>query len=199
VGYQQVDTLAQLRRRRERAGPADTTTGIFFHSVMDAVKARRGAPALEAMLRERGLSGRWVGLLRYPVREYLSLLEAGLLTIGSEAELNDNLVQLGVDAARAFRESPIGQVFERANAGAVHRVLAGVRLAYAATSSFGVRTYQRVGEREGHLRSKGDWVGPAGALGAILGGVTSIGGAPVTATVEDVEDDGSAYRVRVVW
>lgn len=198
MGYQQVDSLEALRRRRARAGASETTSGIFFQSILDCVKARRGQPQVEALLEEMG-TRRWLGLMRYPVRDYLLLLEKGLLLIGGEAEFNDNLIQLGVDASRVFRESPVGQLFERTNAGAVHRVMAGVRLAYATTSSYGERSYVRLKDQEGLLRVKGDWVGPAGALGAILGGVPLLAGSTLSASVEAIEDDGASYNIRVVW
>ena len=198
MGYQQVDTLEALRRRRARAGASETTSGIFFQSIVDCVRARRGAPQVEELL--QGLkSRRWLGPLRYPVTDYLQLLEKGLLLIGTEAEFNDNLIQLGVDASRVFRESPVGQLFVRTNAGAVHRVMAGVRLAYATTSSYGERSYERLKDKEGLLSVKGDWVGPAGALGAILGGVPVIAESTLNATVESVADDGASYNIRVTW
>jgi len=141
----------ELERRGELATPQDTTRGLFFNSMLEAVRALGDEAALARCQRVLGGQG-FVGFYNYPVAQLVLLSGAAIRELSGRYGGPEQAARaLGRKATADFLASPVGNAVRLMAGKDIKLFLGGVQTVYRMATSYGERTVTWYGPRNGQL------------------------------------------------
>ncbi|QRN97953.1 DUF2378 family protein [Archangium violaceum] len=167
-----------------RAAPEDTVRGLFFNSVLTAVR-KLGCEAAVRSCHEAGGEGRFLDFYSYPLRTFLRLLgcaarELGARMGGGEAVLRE----LGRHANAGFLASPVGRMAVLMSYGSPRRMMESMPDMYRHSLSFGEQWVVWTGQSRGRFVLRGDFLPSACHEGVLEAMLESSGGRRVRVSRE---------------
>ena len=137
--------------RIELATPQDTARGLFFNSMLEAVRTLGDEAALARCQQVLGGQG-FVGFYNYPVAQLVRLGEAAVRELsGRYGGPEEAARALGRKATADFLHSPVGNVVRLMAGNDLRRFLSGVQAIYRMAANYGERTVTWQGPRSGQL------------------------------------------------
>lgn len=149
-----MSTSPKARREEGHVGlapPQDTTRGLFFNSMLDAVRTLGDEAALARC--QQVLGGQnFVGLYNYPVAQLVQLSEAAVHELsGRYGGPEEAARALGRRAMADFLRSTVGNAVRLMAGKDIRLFLSGVQSVYRMAANYGERTVTWHGPRSGQL------------------------------------------------
>ncbi len=197
-----VDTRESLRRRIQLATEEDQIYGMICDSAFRAIRELLGDELAESARVSSWPVPQWVSLFRYPVADMLRLVDAA-------AELSENrgilsyggmLERIGGFIARHLHELPLSKAYSLTAGNNPHD-----RLALSASSSsrlattFGERSYERLGPTQARLLFQRELLGPSWVLGGYTATARSFTSLHMTVTLEHCHEPGMDFQLLFAW
>lgn len=128
----------ELELRLMAVGPGDTVLGMLFNSVLEAVRALRGAEAMEECLEECLRGHPFVDFFTYPAEDFLRMLRrAAQAMVGAGGDFDESMRMLGHLGTAAFLRSPAGRAMDVLISGTPRRVVEHLATSYRVTTPTG--------------------------------------------------------------
>jgi uncharacterized protein (TIGR02265 family) len=140
------------------ATPEDTCRGMFFNGMLEAVRSLGGE---DARARCHALAGdkKFVDFFSYPVTDFLKGVFTATDLLGPKLGGREAVLrQLGQRAAEDFLGSTVGKTMMALAGSEPHRLLASFPKSYRASVSYGERSVERLGDRQGRLVARRDFL-----------------------------------------
>ncbi len=196
-----MDTRESLRRRIALARSEDLALGMFFSRSLAGASDLFGVRVAEAA--KAAMSPRkWEAYFKYPVVDLLRLNHA----VAEAAEQRRGIPyaqaveQLGSLLGLDVLEASFGKALRQLAAGDAHRVLAGSMSSARATTTFGERAYEKLGDTSARLVFRNELMGPSWVLGLYAKMLPLAAGAPrMRLTLEDHRAPGAEFSLRCDW
>jgi uncharacterized protein (TIGR02265 family) len=186
-----------LDARLAAATPEDTTRGLAFNALFDALEEHLGKDVAVALDPEH--KGRRVEFFSYPITDFLRISFEGAEKVGRKLGSPDA-------AFRAFGYRTLAHVFG-SKMGATMLALAGRNglrallgqavTGYRAMVSYGERKLEWMGERHARITFERDFLVPAYHCGVFLAAVDSVGAKPER--VEGRQTGPLSATYEIVW
>jgi uncharacterized protein (TIGR02265 family) len=196
-----MDTRESLKRRISLARPEDQALGMFFSRTLRGAEELFGpkvAEAARAALPPR----KWEAFFKYPVADLLRLNDA----VAEAAERRRGVAyaqaveQLGALLGGDVLEAAFGKTLRQLAAGDAHRVLAGSMSSAKASTTFGERTYEKLGPQSARLTFRNELMGPAWNRGLYAKVLPRAAEVPrMTVTLEEHRAPGVEFSLRCDW
>lgn len=164
-----MDTPEAVRLRIQAASEKDQLVGVFVDSSLAHLRLELGEAQAEALRVEVFGSRSVVTFFRYPVADLLKLVDLGarrLLAKGVPS-YHEALVGFGRMGVRHFFDSQAGKMLSFLAGDNPHRLMSTSPSGYRAVTTYGERTYEKVGERSARLHFRGDFTGPSWQQGIV--------------------------------
>lgn len=145
-GWQQ-----ELERHSELATPQDTARGLFFNSMLEAVRTLGDEAALARC--QQVLGGQsFVGFFNYPVAQLVRLSGAAMRELSGRYGGPEQAARaLGRKATADFLASPVGNAVRLMAGKDIKLFLGSVQTIYRMATSYGERTVTWYGPASGNL------------------------------------------------
>lgn len=149
------DIARDLEARLAVTTPDDTSRGLFFLGVLDAVKFLGGADAVKRCLEQVGESAEFIPMQTYPFPRFLKLSyvaaeQLAPLVGGHESAQR----QIGTQAMLDFLNSMFARDFVQQAGGDPKRLLELMHSGYRTALNFGERTVEWTGSTSGRVIMK---------------------------------------------
>lgn len=172
-----MDALrGELAERIAATRPGDSIRGLFFNVVLQVAQERGGREGYGKVLpAHRG--GGYSEVRSYPAAEYLTLLYDVVALSGglNPDEVSATFHACGAACVSRFANGAGQIVFGILAKADPHRLLSHAGSAYSTTLNYGVRTYEKLGEKEGRLSYVGDMLPPAYHQGIVEESMRAVG------------------------
>jgi uncharacterized protein (TIGR02265 family) len=195
-----MDTSDALQLRIRAATEKDVLLGLFFDSSMENLQRQLGPTEAEAVRKEVFGSRNVVSFFRYPVADLLKLVDLGVKRNKTSSRgHHDSIVEFGRAAVNYFFDSQAGKMMSFLSGDEPHRLMASSPAAYKAVTSFGERSYERVGPRSGRLICHGELLGPAWMQGVVEQALLKAAKVNARVRVEVKNPSGTDFIAHVEW
>ena len=199
-GANAMDTTEALQKRVAALTPADTVQGMYLTCVLRAVEKEFDTARMKALREERSLPTTIVPFFRYPAVHLLNVSDGGALALAAKGlSYSDGLARMGYEIAATFFESPVGKTLVSLAGSRPHQMMRSAPSAYAATISFGERTYARRGEKEAELSYRSEHLGPEISRGVVRSGMEVGCSLPNVATFLERQVSEREFTVVARW
>jgi uncharacterized protein (TIGR02265 family) len=143
--------LRAMQERMALATPQDTARGLFFNSILEAVRSLGDEAALARCQAELG-DQQPVAFFNYPVTLLLRLTAVAAQELsGRYGGAEPALKALGHKATGDFLCSPVGNAVRMVAGKDVKQLLSSVQSIYRMTTSYGERSVGWLGPKKGRL------------------------------------------------
>ncbi len=163
---------SEYARRIALATPADTARGLFFNSVLSAVKGFGGEAALSqcrSLLDNPRFERRFVDFSSYPITEFLQLAMAASQVLSDQLGSQERTQRrLGMQSTRDFFNSMAGKTLLLLSGKSPQRILNNIPSGYRSAVSYGERTVTFQGDNAAHISFKRDFMLPLFTEGVML-------------------------------
>jgi uncharacterized protein (TIGR02265 family) len=195
-----METAETLQLRIRAATDKDMLLGIFFDASLSTLERLLGAPEVESVRAEVFGKRRLVSFFRYPAADILQLVEQGVKRSkpGSRS-YHQIAMELGRSAAGTFVDSQSGKMMSFLAGDNPHRLLASAPAAYKAVTTFGERSYERVGEKAARMHFRADLLGPSWQQGVVEQALGSMSQMKPRVRVEMKNASGTDFTAHVEW
>ncbi len=186
--------------RIERAEESFTVRGMFFASILNAVrKAVDPAAALELASKAGVPVVDYGGLRKYPMRDFLKLQTVAaqrlLHVLGS---VEEGIARTGAAAVEDFFESVGGRTMKVLAGRDPHRLFSSAPNAYPLTVvDNGKRDYKKTGETSGVFTFENDMLGPSHNAGVFLAAIKDV--CDIVPNIEIDQADAFNYKFKLSW
>ncbi|PTL83165.1 DUF2378 family protein [Vitiosangium sp. GDMCC 1.1324] len=189
-----------LTLRIRAATEKDQLLGIFFDSSMENLERTLGPTEAKAVRTEVLGSRNIVSFFRYPVADLLKLVDLGVQRNKTGARGYDGAIsEFGRAAVNYFFDSQAGKMMSFLSGDEPHRLMASSPSAYKAVTTFGERTYERVGPRSGRLVCQGELLGPAWMQGVVQQALLKAAKVTARVRMEVRNASGTDFTAHVEW
>ena len=195
-----MDSLEQLRQRKTRVQPGFEVSGMAFEGVLKTLAHELGETRASELRRDPFMPKRVIGLFKYPMSTYMELADLGAELLRAQGWTFTRALQaFGTASVEAFFESPVGRLMLAMNGGNAQRLLGAAAVAYKTIYSFGERTYEPLGPKEGVFHYRIELAGPALQSGVLMAGLRDSMGLTPALAYEGANADGSEFSLRLSW
>ncbi|WNG51230.1 DUF2378 family protein [Archangium minus] len=195
-----MDSREALNLRIRAATEKDQLLGIFFDSSQENLERMLGPAAAMAVRAEALGSRSIVSFFRYPVADLLKLADLGVQrSKAGTSNYDGSIAEFGRAAVNYFFDSQAGKMMSFLSGDEPHRLMASSPSAYKAVTTFGERTYERVGARSGRLICQGELLGPAWMQGVVEQALLKAAKVTARVRVEVKNTPGTDFTVHVEW
>lgn len=155
-----------------------------------AEEARRAVPALTE-----------AGAFNCPVSQLLRLCDVGADATSRlrGVAYSEVLNQIGDFCGRAYLQSSLGRALWRLPRMEPHDALASSLASARASTNYGQRRYERLGDSSGRLIMQHEFMGPAWIHGFYAHGLLKLTARPLLIQVEVCVEPGLDFNLRVSW
>lgn len=138
----------------ELATPQDTARGLFFNSMLEAVRGLGDEAALARCQAELGGQG-FMAFFNYPIPQLLRLTGSALEALSGRYGGPENAARmLGRRATEDFMSSAVGNAIRMVAGKDLKRFLSGVQAVYRMAASYGERKVEWYGPTQGQLHMR---------------------------------------------
>lgn len=186
----------ELTQRLAAVTDTDTTRGMFFMGVLDAVSFLGGATAVTRCLEQVGETRDYSPTQTYPIARFLRLSYAAAQHLSSQfGGFEDAMRQIGTQATLDFLNSMFAREFVSQAGGDPKKLLDLLHSGYRTALSFGERTVEWTGARSGRVIMKRSIMPIAYNEGVLRGALEVVGGHDVQVKGHQVALDEATYDV----
>ena len=194
-----MDSRTLLAQRIDSATQKDVLLGIFFESSLDHVLRSRGQAALDAIRAEVFQKKNVVSFFRYPVADLLKMVDLSIPKSARDEEYDSAGQEFGRAAVRHFFDSPVGKTMSMLAGRNPHRLISSAPSGYKAVTSFGERTYVKIGERAAEVSFAKELLGPAWQVGVFKQALESVCEVKADITVRLSKESSAEFVLAVTW
>jgi len=195
-----MDTSEMLQLRTRAATDKDVLLGIFFDSSLASLKRLLGEADAEAIRAEVFGPRKVVSFFRYPATDVLKLVDLGAKRSKQGARgYHEVAMAFGRSAASIFFDSQSGKMMAFLAGDKPHRLLSTAPSGYKAVTSFGERTYEKVGENSGRMHFRADLLGPSWQQGVVEQALQSMAHVTPKVRMEVKNASGTDFTAHVEW
>ncbi len=197
-----MDSQELFQRRIALATPQDQIIGAFIDgtlaSLSEEFKPSVAETVLKAWPRPKGM----MMVTKYPAVDWLRVMDLAATTAVREEGIAYEvaLERMGRGSLRHVYRTSLGKIFATMMGKDPHRVVSVSIISAKAVSTWGEKTYEKLGPNTARLRLSREFMGPAWVQGfykeviLLVAGVSS-----VSLTVEDYVEPGMDFAIRYTW
>jgi uncharacterized protein (TIGR02265 family) len=195
-----MDTAEMLQLRIRAATDKDVLLGIFFDSSLASLKRLLGEAEAGSVRTELFGSRNLVSFFRYPVADILKLVDLAVKRGKPGARSHHEVAMAcGRSAAGTFFESQSGKMMSFLAGDKPHRLLSTAPSGYKAVTTFGERSYEKVGENSARMHFRSDLLGPSWQLGVVEQALQSMAHVTPKVRMELKNTLGTDFTAHVEW
>jgi uncharacterized protein (TIGR02265 family) len=190
--------MLQLRIRA--ATDKDVLLGIFFDSSLACLKRMLGEAEATSMRAELFGTRSLVSFFRYPVADILKLVDLTVKRSKPGSRSNHEVaLEFGRSASGTFFDSQSGKMMSFLAGDKPHRLLSTSPSAYKAVTTFGERSYEKVGENSARMHFRADLLGPSWQQGVVEQALKSMAHVTPRVRMELKNATGTDFTAHVEW
>ncbi|MBU8897281.1 TIGR02265 family protein [Corallococcus sp. H22C18031201] len=183
-----------LSQRLAAVSDSDTTRGMFFLGVLDAVRFLGGESAVTGCLAQAGEQRDFVPMQTYPIGRFLKLAYvAGHQLAAQFGGFEDAMRRIGTQATLDFLNSMFAREFVAQAGGDPKKLLDLLHSGYRTALSFGERSVEWTGPRSGRVLMKRSIMPIPYNEGVLRGALEMVGARDVQVTGRVISLDEAVY------
>ncbi|MGQ0506015.1 MAG: TIGR02265 family protein [Myxococcaceae bacterium] len=196
-----MDSSDLLRLRSSQVKEKDEASGMAFEGISKVIERELGMEGLDKLRAQPKHPKRVVSVFKYPMDAFmeLALYATQELAAKKKHSFDKVMTAIGSAAVEIFFDNAIGKTMLSLNGNNAQRLLTAAQFAYKTIYTFGERTYEKRGEREGVFRYRGDLAGPALQTGVLTRGLQITTNTDPKCEMKDGSADLSRFALHLKW
>jgi uncharacterized protein (TIGR02265 family) len=197
-----MDNQEMFRRRLSLIAPNDQIIGAFLTGTIECLsgefKPSVAAAVLQAFPPPKGL----MQITRYPGADLLKVMDLAAETVEREEGIpySAAVERMARGSLRHVYRTSLGRIFAAMMGKDPHRVVSISIISARAVSTWGEKTYEKLGPNSARMRLSGEFMGPAWAVGFYKEAFPLIAGASnVAVELEEYKEPGLEFSIRYTW